>query len=69
MNGVANVTTIHGNESNHTTHVFTSYGDRCYGINISVIATNTIGDSEPATLSVGHPISMFFTDLIILLLC
>ena len=56
-NRVTNLTVIHHNDSHKVIHQFTSQGDSCYEIEISVVANNTVGDSKPAVLSVGHPIS------------
>ena len=60
---VASLTTIQGNDS-HIIRQFMSHGDSCYDIVITVAALNSIGDGEPAVLSVGHPISMKLLQLI-----
>ena len=56
---------MNGSES-QLNHSFTSDGDNCYGLEMSLVASNSIGDSVPSIFHTGHPIGMFIEFMMML---
>ena len=42
---------------------FTSDGDYCYNLEVSLVASNIVGDSMPRTFHTGHPIGKLMPSL------
>lgn len=58
--GETTTTIKHANDSGSLSlsHHGTSNGPSCYMLNLSVTASNSVGEGEPTVIQSGHPIGM-----------